>query len=266
MTYKDFIQNILNTRGRFNCGEKYHERHHIVPKCMDGNNDEDNLIDLYAREHFVAHKLLAEENPHNKGLQYAWWNMAHLKDKNQERYICTEEEYEDAKIAFSSAMSGVERNSEWREKQSKSHQGQVASFKGKHHTEETKKELSAKTKEQIAKNGDPFLGRKHSKESIEKMRKAHTGIHPSEDTRKKLATASTGRFYSKETRKKISESKRHGNHPFAKKVSAEGISYGCIRDCADHYGIEKATMAKWLRENKIPQKYQYLKLHYIQKI
>ena len=65
MTYDEFIQNILNTRGRFACGEEYHERHHITPRCMNGDNSKDNLIDLYAREHFIAHKLLAEENPQN---------------------------------------------------------------------------------------------------------------------------------------------------------------------------------------------------------
>ena len=56
MTYIEFINDILNTRGRFACGDEYHERHHIIPKCMDGSNNEDNLIDLFAREHFVAHK------------------------------------------------------------------------------------------------------------------------------------------------------------------------------------------------------------------
>lgn len=34
INYNDFIQNILNTRGRFACGDEYHERHHIVPKCF----------------------------------------------------------------------------------------------------------------------------------------------------------------------------------------------------------------------------------------
>ena len=53
-TYEEFIQNILDTRGRFACGDEYHERHHIVPRCMDGSNNRENLIDLYAREHFVA--------------------------------------------------------------------------------------------------------------------------------------------------------------------------------------------------------------------
>ena len=47
MTYLEFINNILETRGRFSCNSEYHERHHIVPKCMNGSDDETNLIDLY---------------------------------------------------------------------------------------------------------------------------------------------------------------------------------------------------------------------------
>lgn len=42
LTYKQFIDNILQTRGRFNCGEEYHEHHHILPKCVGGTNDEEN--------------------------------------------------------------------------------------------------------------------------------------------------------------------------------------------------------------------------------
>lgn len=34
--YQAFIQNILNTRGRFNCGDEHHECHHIVLRCMGG--------------------------------------------------------------------------------------------------------------------------------------------------------------------------------------------------------------------------------------
>ena len=67
-TYQNFIQNILNTRGRFSCGDEYHERHHIIPKCIGGDDNEDNLIDLFAKEHFEAHRLLALENPDNKQL------------------------------------------------------------------------------------------------------------------------------------------------------------------------------------------------------
>lgn len=101
MNYTSFIQNILNARGRFICGDEYYERHHIVPKCIGGTNDEDNLIDLFAKEHFIAHKLLAKENPNNKKLVYAYWMMAHCKKEDQDRYECTPEEYEESKISFS---------------------------------------------------------------------------------------------------------------------------------------------------------------------
>lgn len=103
-SYNEFINNILDTRGRFNCGDKYHERHHIVPKCMGGTNDEENLIDLYAKEHFEAHRLLSLEHPDNQKLVNAWWMMSHIKDKNQDRYELSADEYEEVRIAFSNSM------------------------------------------------------------------------------------------------------------------------------------------------------------------
>ena len=110
LTYQAFIDNILQTHGRFNCGDEYHERHHIVPKCLGGVNDENNLIDLFAREHFEAHRLLAMENPCNSGLQYAWWNMCQIQGNDrQERYIPTAEEFEQDREICSKLSS--ERNS-----------------------------------------------------------------------------------------------------------------------------------------------------------
>ena len=106
LTYEEFIQNILNSRGRFNCDDEYHERHHIVPKCLGGTNDEENLIDLFAREHFEAHRLLALENPDNNELVYAWNCMAILNNDRQSRYIITPEEYEERKILLHIAISG----------------------------------------------------------------------------------------------------------------------------------------------------------------
>ena len=35
----------------------YTERHHIVPRCLGGSNEPDNIIALTAREHFVCHRL-----------------------------------------------------------------------------------------------------------------------------------------------------------------------------------------------------------------
>jgi len=36
----------------------YVEKHHIIPKCMNGDNSINNIAVLTAREHFICHKLL----------------------------------------------------------------------------------------------------------------------------------------------------------------------------------------------------------------
>jgi len=46
----------------------YKESHHIIPKCMGGSDKKENLVDLTAREHFVAHILLTKIYPNEGGL------------------------------------------------------------------------------------------------------------------------------------------------------------------------------------------------------
>lgn len=160
-TYEEFINNILETRGRFECGDEYHERHHIIPKCMGGGNDEENLIDLFAREHFEAHRLLALENPENEKLVYAWWMMAHVKDGSQGRYELSPKEYEEAKIAFSKKITG-----------------RISPMKGKTPTEETRRKLSQSKKELYSNpKNHPMYGRNHSEETKNKLSVLQKGKH-----------------------------------------------------------------------------------------
>lgn len=42
---------------------EYLERHHIIPRCMGGSDDESNLVDLSVRHHFYAHRLLCRMYP-----------------------------------------------------------------------------------------------------------------------------------------------------------------------------------------------------------
>lgn len=49
----------------------YNEKHHILPKCMGGNNDRSNLIILPIRYHIMAHIVLLEAYPDNIGLAFA---------------------------------------------------------------------------------------------------------------------------------------------------------------------------------------------------
>ena len=48
---------------------------------------------MLPEEHFIAHKLLAEENPNNFKLVYAYAAMAFASNEYQERYELTPEEY-----------------------------------------------------------------------------------------------------------------------------------------------------------------------------
>lgn len=49
----------------------YYERHHIIPRCLGGSNDKENLVLLTAREHFLAHWLLVRIYPENSKLIFA---------------------------------------------------------------------------------------------------------------------------------------------------------------------------------------------------
>ena len=38
----------------------YSETHHIIPRSLQGNDEQNNLVKLTAREHFIAHWLLTK--------------------------------------------------------------------------------------------------------------------------------------------------------------------------------------------------------------
>lgn len=46
----------------------YYETHHIIPKCIGGNDDVTNLVKLTPEEHYLAHQLLVKIYPDNKKL------------------------------------------------------------------------------------------------------------------------------------------------------------------------------------------------------
>ena len=68
----------------------YTEKHHIIPRCMNGDNFKENLVVLTAREHFICHWLLIKmtNNKHYvQKLTYALYYMAFDKRNKKSRYI-----------------------------------------------------------------------------------------------------------------------------------------------------------------------------------
>jgi len=75
MNYQKIYDNLV-LKSQFENRKKikggvYYENHHIIPRCLNGSDEKENLVLLTAREHFVAHKLLVEIYPKNKSLIYA---------------------------------------------------------------------------------------------------------------------------------------------------------------------------------------------------
>lgn len=70
MNYKKIYDNLIS-KGRNRVLNCHVERHHIIPKCMGGTDDKENLVELTPEEHYVAHQLLVKIYPENKTLIHA---------------------------------------------------------------------------------------------------------------------------------------------------------------------------------------------------
>lgn len=170
----------------------YVEKHHIIPKCVGGDNSKENKVALTAKEHYLAHKWLAKIYPDNYKIVLAWISMAFVQANNQQRYKVSAEEYEKLKIELSLCSKVRWESLEYR----KSYLSQIVSI-GKNNlgtkaTKETRKRLSESLK-----------GRKVTEETREKLRKIHTGRKFTEEHKNKLSEAHKGIVFSEQTREKF---------------------------------------------------------------
>lgn len=75
---------------------EYYEIHHVIPRCLGGDDSPSNLVQLTGREHFICHLLLTKMHASHK-LQYALICMT-LKNPHQKlRYVPNSRSYEKIK-------------------------------------------------------------------------------------------------------------------------------------------------------------------------
>ena len=158
---KVYHQLIHNSQHRILSQDIYVEKHHIVPLSLKGEDIESNIAVLTAKEHFVAHHLLWKIY-RNREMTKAFMLMCNTK-RNGIKYKISAKEYsilkEDNRKFRSEFMTGRAGNNlgktlpqEWRDNISKGQKGHrrgnggSSGFKGKHHTEENKKAISARRK------------------------------------------------------------------------------------------------------------------------
>ena len=144
----------------------YTERHHILPKSLGGVNTSDNLVNLTAREHYIAHLCLTRITEGEARSKMFYAVRMFIGDK----YGMHSRIYQMIRENVSLAMRGNTR-----------HQG----FK---HSDETRRKISESMMGKRLR-----LGAKHTTKSRQKMRESHLGN-----------TGCLGRIISPETRQKIS--------------------------------------------------------------
>lgn len=95
---------------KLNLCEGYVERHHIIPKCMGGSNEVDNLVLLPLKAHYLAHYILHKAYPDNTNLAHAFACMSLCSEKHVR--VFSSKQYEKMKRARSTALKGKSRP-EW---------------------------------------------------------------------------------------------------------------------------------------------------------
>lgn len=163
----------------------YVESHHIIPRSIGGTDDSENLVFLTAKEHFVAHLLLAKIHrgtPAGVKMSRAIVMMMGMHKKmhvTSRLYAVLKEDHANELGPRMSALhKGVPKTADHAAK--------------------------------IGRSGDAngMWGRTTSDKQKEAVRIANTGKIVSIETRKKMRKASTGRRHTLETKALISKKKK----------------------------------------------------------
>lgn len=172
---KWYNQIIAQARSRILPKNIYVEIHHIVPRSLGGTDENDNLVTLTAREHFVCHMLLTKmiDSP---AVVYAAWMMANVVNDRQQRYRVNSVVYAQLRERYSAAKKGSVQSDSDRRKNSDSHKGIKWSdgMTGKTHSEETKAKMKAARAKQVI--------TEETKRKLSELNKGKPGyIHTDED-------------------------------------------------------------------------------------
>ena len=100
-------QKLINKNRQNNKIPFLTELHHIIPKCLGGTDDENNLVHLPNREHFIAHQMLAKIYPNHFGITAAAILMSSRGSLNSKKYSWLREQF--SKIQSSERLDNSER-------------------------------------------------------------------------------------------------------------------------------------------------------------
>ena len=183
--YKTWYYNIINA-ALLRVKPHITEKHHIIPKSLGGTNDDNNLVHLTPREHYICHACLTKftSGGYLTKMTYAFWCMSNKFNKQQGS---RSKLYEYARTKFiktkSASMTGTKNH-----------------FHGRTHSTESKQKMSdnngmhrPEVREKASGPRPGFLPHNHftgwSDEVKSKISKTLTGHKPSGETIEKMKRA-----------------------------------------------------------------------------
>lgn len=225
MNYEKIYNNLVTSRlllDRIKNNDGLLEKHHIIPKCLGGNNNKNNLVLLTSREHYLAHWLLCKiyTGKSKAKMAYAFFCMCR-KNHNHKRGV-TSRMYERTKRYVSTFCYGENHpsfgKSLWDEKTKKEISarmigknnpmyGKPAWNKGL--TKETSDIILKYTEKScITKKLNPTVPTPRTDEFKQRAATWMTGVPKTEACKIKLSKLNKGKKLSQETRNKMSVTRK----------------------------------------------------------
>jgi hypothetical protein len=215
MNYQKIYNQLINN-AKDRILDSYTESHHIIPKCLGGDNSKENLVNLTPEEHYIAHQLLVKLYPNNKKIIFAAHMMTVSNGRrNNKTYGWVRRKMSEAQSGKGNHMYGKTLTDD--ERKARGSSGEANPFYGRNHSEESKKKIS-----------DSKLGKNKGRTPWNK------GIAQTEETKQKIRDnspwkgtkgsgthPSVGRKTSDETKKKLSKifKGKKMDEDFIKKIS-----------------------------------------------
>jgi hypothetical protein len=186
---KTYLLLIEKAKSRFEY-DGYFEIHHIQPRSLGGSNDPDNLVKLTAKEHYVAHLLLAKI--YGGPMVTAAWMMTNTRGKRSSSRMYARLR-EDHANRMSIINTGKRHSADTKKKMSENQQGKI---------------LSGETKKKIS---DSHTGKVKSKKHLENISKSLKDSKAHKEQLKKLHESLKGKSNSH-------KGKTHSSEHIAKRV------------------------------------------------
>ncbi len=186
MDYQRHYDLLIN-RARHRKLTVYSEKHHVIPRCLGGGDESENIVQLTAEEHYVAHQLLVKIYPNSRGLVFAAWMMCNGQRRSNKRYAWLKRK----QLQALSETHRGKKMPEWNRLKL------IEANTGRPCSDETRKKIS---KAQIGK----VLTEEHRR----KLSESHKGKKLSEETRRRMSEAGKKVIWTEERKQNLSRAKQ----------------------------------------------------------